>query len=111
MDEENIKKSSRDYLLPVSIVIAAVLISGSLLYNVGTKKETTGNEITPTTTAPPEEVLRISDSDHVRGNVNAQIKIFEYSDFECPFCKQFHVTMERVVAEYGDRVAWIYRHF
>lgn len=111
MEEETSQKRGRDYLLPVSIVIAAVLISGSLLYNVGAKKNAVDNTVNTAQTAPPEEVLRISDSDHVRGSANAQIKIFEYSDLECPFCQQFHVTMKKIIADYGDRVAWVYRHF
>lgn len=53
----------------------------------------------------------LTDSDHVRGSRDAEVILFEYSDLECPFCKQFHATMQQVVAEYGDRVAWVYRQF
>ncbi|MEK7480721.1 MAG: thioredoxin domain-containing protein, partial [Patescibacteria group bacterium] len=51
--------------------------------------------------------------DHIRGNPDAAVKIVEYSDLECPFCKRFHSTMQQVVEEYGKdgRVAWVYRHF
>jgi len=50
-------------------------------------------------------------SDHVRGNKDAKVKLIEYSDYYCPFCKRFHPTAKRVLEEYGDRVAWVYRHF
>jgi protein-disulfide isomerase len=53
----------------------------------------------------------VGSSDHIRGNANADVIVIEYSDFECPFCSRFHPTMQQVMDEYGDQVAWVYRHF
>ena len=52
-------------------------------------------------------------NDHITGNPNAPIVIVEYSDFDCPFCKNFHETMNKIIADYGaaGKVAWVYRHF
>ena len=58
-----------------------------------------------------EQMAAITSQDHIRGNFDAPVTIVEYSDFECPFCKSFHPTMQRIVQEYGDQVAWVYRHF
>jgi protein-disulfide isomerase len=60
---------------------------------------------------PAGEVPSVTDKDHLRGNKDAQIVLVEYSDFECPFCKQFQSTMQQVLAEYDDQVAWVYRHY
>lgn len=49
--------------------------------------------------------------DHIRGNSNAPVTLIEYSDFECPFCKRFHETVKKVVAESKGQVKWVYRHF
>lgn len=49
--------------------------------------------------------------DHVRGDPAAPVTLVEYSDFECPFCKRFHLTAKKLVDESGGRVRWIYRHF
>jgi protein-disulfide isomerase len=49
--------------------------------------------------------------DHVFGNPDAEVSLIEYSDFECPFCKRFHLTAKKVVDSFGGRVNWVYRHF
>jgi len=58
-------------------------------------------------------VKLVDSKDHVRGNPDAPVKLVEYSDFECPFCKSFHQTLKQVMDEYGKdgKVAWVYRHF
>jgi len=55
----------------------------------------------------------VNTKDHLFGNPNADVKIVTYSDFECPFCKRFHGTMEEIMKEYGKegKVAWVIRAF
>ena len=57
------------------------------------------------------QIAAVTDADHIRGGKDAKVTIVEYSDLECPFCKRFHPTMKQVVATYGDKVKWVYRHF
>ncbi|MFA6404887.1 MAG: thioredoxin domain-containing protein [Candidatus Paceibacterota bacterium] len=59
------------------------------------------------------EIRPISSTDHILGNPNAKVKIVEYSDTACPYCKMFNETMVQIMDEYGPKgeVAWIYRHF
>jgi protein-disulfide isomerase len=61
----------------------------------------------------PKETYIIAKDDHILGNPNAPVRIIEYSDFECPFCKRFHPTTKQIMDEYGKtgEVALIYRHF
>lgn len=117
-DEHNERKPARrDYFLPASIVIAAVLVSVALVYNAG-KKPDSGNlagALAPdaaqqAVAGSPSNMKPVSASDHIRGNLNAPVKIVEFSDLECPFCKQFDGTLKQVLQTYGDKVAWIYRH-
>lgn len=58
-------------------------------------------------------VPAVSANDHILGNPDAPIKIIEYSDLDCPFCRTFHATMKQIMSVYGEdgRVAWVYRHF
>lgn len=53
----------------------------------------------------------VGNGDYIRGNKKPQVYLIEYSDLQCPFCKQFHPTAQQVLKEYGDKVAWVYRHF
>lgn len=53
----------------------------------------------------------VTEKDHILGDKSAELLLVEYADFECPFCKQFHATMQQVVKEYGSKAAWVYRHY
>lgn len=99
--------------IPIAIVVAAALVAGAILYNgKSTPKETA--DVTPgAEEGTTVEVLPVTEADHIRGNPNAPIVMVEYSDYDCPFCKNFHATMNRIMDEYGvdGRVAWVYRQF
>lgn len=101
--------------VPIAIVIAGLLIAGSL-YFANTKMNSQG--VKPVvqgtdTTGSTVNMRPVSADDHILGNPNADLVIVEYSDTECPYCKQYHTTLRRVMDEYGKtgKVAWVYRHF
>lgn len=125
---KTLKQQSREgrgdrYILPTSILIAALLISGAFIYSQGksvSSQQASLRNAVPQQAPPPnfggaslDNVRPVSSEDHINGNPNAPVKIVEYSDFECPFCKRFHTTMNQVMDEYGKngQVAWVYRHF
>ena len=87
---------------------AAVLLVGGTL--------AAGNvaaQANPPTAAPSgAEFLRpVTSRDHIRGSPDAPVKIVEFGDTECPLCQRFHPTLQRIVAEYPGKVAWVFRHF
>jgi len=55
--------------------------------------------------------LKVESDDHILGSANAQIILFEYSDFDCPFCARFHPTAKQMIDEFKDQTSWVYRHF
>lgn len=102
----------------VTIILISIMISGAILFGKFSSQKSSDNvainqRSQQENTASLDAVAAVSPSDHVRGDANASVKIIEYSDTECPFCKRFHDTMKQVMDEYGKdgRVAWVYRHF
>ncbi|MCX6701846.1 MAG: thioredoxin domain-containing protein [Candidatus Zambryskibacteria bacterium] len=97
--------------VPIAVVISGALIAGALYYsNVKAPIKAVNNAPIVNTNVGMKPV---SADDHILGNPNADLIIVEYSDTECPYCKVFHNTLQRVMNEYGKdgRVAWVYRHF
>ena len=45
------------------------------------------------------------------GNEKAKVTVVEFSDFECPYCLRFEPVVKQMLAEYGDKVKFTYRHF
>src|SRR5262245_40011224 len=46
------------------------------------------------------------------GSPNAPVKIVEFSDFQCPYCKQWtDTTLEPLREKYGDKIVIYYRHY
>lgn len=58
-----------------------------------------------------DKVPKVTAADRLRGKTNAPITLVEYSDLECPFCKRFHPTMQKILSDYKGQVSWVYRHF
>lgn len=118
MEETTQSNQKNNLAVPIAIVIAGALIAWSVIYSTGKipSKTTANNQQGQSAieeTGNLEAMNPVSSNDHIRGNPNAPVKIVEYSDTECPFCKRFHSIMQQVMNEYGNngKVAWVYRHF
>lgn len=96
--------------IPTAIIVAGAFIACAVIYTMKPSGAALDN---PLEKAAKSQIKTVTESDHILGNPNAKIKILEYSDTSCPFCKTFHNTMRRIMADYGKsgEVAWVYRHF
>ncbi|HEX8459324.1 MAG TPA: thioredoxin domain-containing protein [Pyrinomonadaceae bacterium] len=62
--------------------------------------------------APEAPVLEVATDDQpAKGNPAAPVTIVEFSDFQCPSCAAMQPALERIVAEYGDRVRLVVRDY
>jgi len=59
--------------------------------------------------APRVEVAH--DPARVKGNPNAPITIVEFSDYECPYCRQVEPTLKGLMTKYKDKIKIAYRDF
>lgn len=100
------------FILPGAILLAALIVSGTLLFTRGGGTAQIGGAGTKD---PAEKVdLKVAASDHVLGDPNAKVTIVEFSDFECPFCRSFWsgalVDIKKNYIDTG-KAKFIYKHF
>jgi len=57
----------------------------------------------------PPRVQVAGDPARVRGNPKAKVMIVEFSDFQCPYCRQAEATVKSVLAKHEGIVAVSYR--
>lgn len=98
--------------LPLAVVAAGVLIAGAVLWNgshpsVGGQAPSVGSPQAANPGAPSGPAVNIknvrTDGDPYIGKVNAPLTIAFWSDFQCPFCKQFELnTFPQLIKEYVD---------
>ncbi len=99
-------------LIPMSIIIAGVIIAGAIVYKPGndpTPSDT--NDIVDTTTNFETPTI---DDDVVLGDPNAPVTVIEFGDYECPFCGQLYQNVEKPLREdyiKTGKVKMVYRDY
>ncbi len=96
------------YILPITIVVAGILIAGAV-FLVGKMSVPTNSTGSTSVAGRPYDPV----TDHILGNPDAAVKIVEYMDLECPHCKAFEGTLNQIMNYYGTsgNVAWVSRPF
>jgi protein-disulfide isomerase len=64
--------------------------------------------------APAIVDIAVASDDRVKGDVDAPVTIFEWSDFECPFCTRFFTdSLSQIDSEYVEtgKVKVVFKHF
>ncbi|HEY3445740.1 MAG TPA: thioredoxin domain-containing protein [Myxococcales bacterium] len=84
------------------------------LIKSGTKLDQVYDKITsmapPAPPEPPRVELKAGNAP-VKGPKNAPIQIYEFSDFQCPFCSRVNPTMKQVEETYGGKIAILWKNY
>jgi protein-disulfide isomerase len=63
-------------------------------------------------TPPPPPVFQIATDDQpAKGSPDAKVTVVEFTDYQCPTCATTQPVLEKLIAEYGDRVRFVVRDF
>jgi len=115
----------RDMFLPVSILIAAVVVGGAIvfltLYKGGSAAVPAGgvggngNVVEATSTAAnPAAAMTLGSRDAILGNASATVTLIEYGDYQCPYCVEFFSqTQPQIIQNYVNtgKVRVVFRDF
>lgn len=109
------RQSKSNPLIPLAIIIAGMLIAGAIYMNrAGVEPQKITLEEPKSSLANIDAFIPVSSKDHIKGNLDtAEVVIVDYSDLECPYCKELHKTFAEIykLNENSGKIAWVYRHF
>ena len=103
----------KDYILPISILVAGVLVAGSVIYSTGVKNIQESVK-QPNQNSDPQVSLELNSDDVVLGDISAPVTIIEYADLQCPFCARFFSQSENQIRENfikTGKAKMVSRHF
>lgn len=86
------------------IILAIVIVGLGALFVVTKPKDGTNSGF-------DGDAKVVQDDDHVRGNRDAKVVLIEYGDLQCPACGSYYPVLKSLEAEFGDDVAFVFRHF
>ena len=111
-------------LIAGSILLSAILISGSIVYSANLSSQSQPGQQAATAqqqdqNAPaqqPSGPVTVADraKQPTLGSTSAKVTIVEFGDFQCPFCKNFFQnTFSQIKTKYIDtgKVKYVFRHF
>lgn len=126
--------NSSNLIIPLSIVVAGMIIgsftASAIIYTnrYSLNSQAATGQLRPTQNGLAEAPVvapatgnmqvraltarAVTKQDHVLGSLNAPVKLIDYSDLECPFCKRHQDTLNRLTSSFaGESFARVYRHY
>jgi len=108
LKQKQAQKARRKNRLIVAGVIALAVLSTMALILQGPRNQDIGEFVTvPPQTWPTASATSL-------GAADASVVVMEYADFQCPYCKQYHDSVQpKLIEEYvkTGKVRYEYNHF
>lgn len=91
-------ETGNKYFLPIAVVLAGLFIAGAVMWsNAHPSAAPSGTGTTPSVNIKDVNI----DGAPFIGQANAPVTIVEWSDYQCPFCKQFELTtLPQIMTDY-----------
>ena len=123
-----------EYILGIAIILAALLVSGTIFMGAGSITDAIGkvklnvttvsggtapapaptpsNTTAPLPSVPTFQTMPAPDYSTApfKGNADGSLVMVEYSDFECPYCGNVEPTLKQVISAYPN-LKFIYQQF
>ncbi len=110
-DNQLQRRGSLDQLKPkIQAYLEAAMVArlNNRIYGLALQK----NDLTSYLSEPEAYTVKIPvETAYLRGNEQATTMLMEFSDFQCPYCQKVQPTIKKLVKQYGENVAFGYRHF
>lgn len=94
----------------VGIIVVALIGIGAFFVIDGNSKATDYSKYDFYSVIAPDD-YNGQIGDHVKGDPNAPVLIFEYADYQCPGCGSMNPRVNSLVEELDGKLAVVYRNF
>lgn len=91
-------------------LIALTIVTGLALVSCGAPA-TTNTNIAPVTGSGGLIDLSGTPTANIKGDPQSKVVLIEFSDLQCPACKNADPSVNSILSEFGTRLRFEYRHF
>lgn len=94
------------------IGVTVLILFGAIFYFSKIDSSSSVNPNGSTTVSEDKlKLLEIATDDHIKGNIDAQVTLVEYLDFECEACGAYYPLVKQLAEEFKNEVQFVNRYF
>ncbi|MBR3138686.1 thioredoxin domain-containing protein [Candidatus Saccharibacteria bacterium] len=94
----------------IAVVVVVIIAIGAYFVIDGNNKATDFSKYDFNSVIAPDS-SNGNIGDHVKGDPNAPVLIFEYADYQCPGCAAINPRVNKIIEQLDGKLALVYRSF